>query len=123
MAILKNLFIAYYKWFLRIKDSTPIFGSVCLLSISVILFCFLILIIFLKLFNSHILFGTESKFIYITIHLFIIFILYRYFKKERVEEIFIKFQKKSLPIKRIWYAIGIVGLFGQLFAIMILLKK
>jgi hypothetical protein len=123
MIILYGLFISFYKMFLKTKDDTPIFASVCMVSLTIIVWLFFILIVVIKLNDSRLFFDSLAKCIYIIIHLALILVLHYFFNKERVMKIRLAFEAKTRQKKRIWYFSTLLSFVCPMISIGFLLKK
>ncbi len=123
MNVLNGFFFGYYKLFLKTKDKTPIFATVCTLSLLIIVWAFFILIIVIKLGGYNVSFNSAAKYSYILVHLLLIFGLYHLFNKERVRNILLSFETTSASKKRIWFLGSLIMLVVPLISIAFLLKK
>lgn len=121
--MLSFLFINYYKVFLRTKDGTPIFAAVCVLTLVIALWFFLLMII-LKKYSEYNIFSTAAfKYYYVIIHVTLIISLYRFFKKEKVNKVLDRFETKPTFFKKGWFLMAVFAFLIPTVLIPLLLVK
>ncbi len=120
--ILNFLFSSYYKIFLKTKDDTPIFATVCMI-IFVFTAWLLFILILLEKYNIWDLFTPTLIYIYIAINFIAMYFLFRFYKKEKVANILYLFEKKSLFVRNIWILISLLMLILPLVSNAVLLTK
>lgn len=121
--MLRYLFISYYKLFLRTRDSTPIFAAACALSLTIILWILLVIFILNKFISLSILSTSLIEYFFIALYLMLIFLLYRFFKKDRVDNMLEWLESKPSYFGKISILVAILTIIIPFISIGILLKK
>ena len=117
------IFISYYKMFLRSKDDMPTYGAACFVSLVIIGWLFFLTISISKLFDYKITFTTSSKELYVILHILLMILLYRFFRKKEQLGLLDSFENKSIFFQRIWYFVSLTILIVPYILIAILLTK
>lgn len=119
---LNKLFIVWYNIFLKTKDGTPIFASVCMITISIQLWFFVPFALLKRLEIFNFLANNGIKVIYVLMYLICIIILYNYFKKNRIDDYLNLFKNETHQWKIIWIVIAITLLLCPLILIALILS-
>jgi archaellum biogenesis protein FlaJ (TadC family) len=123
MKFYNNIFASTYKYYSRYKTEAPLFSSICVVTVCQMVFLFLIIIL-LKVFKVIDLFGMlPSKYYFIPVLALWIFLLYKYYTKDKAEEIMIRYEKKPLSERRLWGVITILTFIAPIIIIALLLNK
>jgi len=110
LKMINYLFACYYKLFSKTKDDAPVYASVLMISITI---CVWFLLIFgvLKNYDIYNAFSNPANKVFlVAIYFALLFILYRYYRKDRASKILKNFEEKSLFFKYFWSVITIIML-------------
>lgn len=123
MKLYNNLFAASFKFYNRFKGETPLGTSVCVIFVCQMTLFFLIIIIIKKLSGVNFLSVLPNKYYFIPFFILWLYLIYKYYSKERVQLILQEFEGKSINEKRKWSVLTLVFFIVPLILIIWLLKK
>jgi len=123
MIFYNNIFASSYKYYSKFKREAPLFSSVCVVIVCQMSFFFLILAILKKLNIINLFSLFPSKFYFLPIFFSWLFLLFRYYTKNRAEEIVIAFNKKPTKERKMWGVLTLASFVIPLIVIAFLLKK
>lgn len=103
------LFASYYQIFLKTKDHTPVYASVCMMAL-IFIGWFFVGVILLRKYNVYDMFPTSTtggKIFCIILFLSILFILNRFYRKN-VTRILEVYNEKSAFLRGLWTYLSII---------------
>lgn len=118
-----NIFATTYKYYSKFKTEAPRFSAVCVLTICQILLAFLFLILLRKLTGFDFFGMLPSKFYFLPVFFIWLFVVYRYYNKEKIEEFLERFEHKPLNKRKLWAATALTMFILPVILIAILLRK
>lgn len=123
MRFYNNIFGSTYKYYSRYKTEAPSFSAVCVVTVCQMVLLFLIIIL-LKVAGVVDVFGMlPSKYYFIPVLILWLILIYRYYTKERANEVVKDFEQKPLSERRIWGAITVACFVLPIIIIALLLRK
>lgn len=123
MRFYNNIFGATYKYYSRYKTEAPLFSAVCVVTVCQMVLLFLIIIL-LKVAGIVDIFGMlPSKYYFIPVLILWIILIYRYYTKEKTDEVVKNFEQKSLSERRMWGVTTIVCFILPIVIIAMLLRR
>ena len=108
--IFKNIFSSYYSFFLRQKATAPIYATVNLLALALMVWSMLIFGLLDKYCGFKLLSIPYFKFFLVVYILCLIFFLYRYYtkNKNKLNDMIKVFDKKKRIYKILWNSISFI---------------
>ena len=99
---MNNIFISFYEMFIKSKDGTPIFAAVCVFTLILVGFFFLI-VLFVKKYYLYDLTGMPGfTLCYMAGHLLTLILLYRHFQRKNIDDLVTSFDQKAEIVKTLW---------------------
>jgi hypothetical protein len=121
--VFDNIFASTYKYYSKFKTEEPRFSAVCVLTMCQVLLAFLFLIL-LRKFTGFDFFGMlPNKFYFLPVLFIWLFIVYRHYDKDKIDEVIGSFEEKSDRKRKLW-GLTVLGMFIlPLIIIAVLLTK
>ena len=117
-----NIFSACYSFYLRTKIKTPRFTSVNIVCISQLTLILMFITIYKKLSGINILSLLPNKYYLLPIYFLWLYLLFRYYSVEKVEQIVSLFSQKNKSEKTFWTIVLIISFIFPVTCIALLLS-
>jgi hypothetical protein len=118
-----NIFAVTYQYYSRFKNESPRFSAVCVVLVCQLVLVFLMLIL-LKKANIIDAFGTlPSKFYILPFLAIWLYLIQRFYSKEKASQVLAAFDKKTSSQKKVWGVIALANFILPIIIIAFLLKK
>jgi len=98
----KNAFASTYKYYSKFKKEAPLGSAICVLAVSQSTLTLLLLLIVIKITKTNVTFLFPYRYFSILVIFSWMYLLYRYYTKERTLDIIESFNKKSPDERRLW---------------------
>ena len=120
-----NILAAAYRTYGRFKNENPYSRSIFFTCMCQILFIFLLISIIKKFEGINLLtwMSGNAKYYAIPIYIIWIVVFFKYYSKERVQNIVAAYDEKPLFIKRMWGFIALISIIIPILFFPFLLKK
>ena len=123
--IFKNIFSSYYSFFLRQKATAPIYATVNLLALALMVWSMLIYVLLDKCFGFKLFSIPYFQYFLVVCFLFLIYLLYRYCTKSKIKinEMAKVFDENKRIYKILWNSISFSFLVLPIILIAILVNS
>lgn len=123
MGFYNNVFASSYNFYAKFKREAPLGSSVCVIFVCQMTLLFFIIAILKKITDADL--TWLHPYAYYCLPLFVLWlvILFRYYRKDRVQEILEEFNKKNTSAKRIWGILALASFIIPITLTAILLTK
>jgi hypothetical protein len=118
-----NIFAATFNYYSRFKNESPRFSAACVVTVCQMVLLFLGIIILKKIGNIDIFGMLPSKYLIIPFLVIWLYLVYRYYTKEKVNQVIELFSQKTILARRLWGVLTIVHFILPIVIISFLLKK
>lgn len=123
MKFYNNIYAACYKFYSKFKNETPYSTSIIVVDVCQMTLILLIIVIIKKITNYNLASLLPNKYYFLPFLILQLYLLYKYYSKEKVNSILEEFETKSPNAKKMWGALTIFFFIAPLVLIGFLLKK
>lgn len=123
MFFYNNIFASSYKYYSKFKRESPSFSATCIVVLCQMTMLCLILVILMKFTGINVFSILPNKLYFLLILALWFFLTFRYYRKDKIDIIIQKFEKKSNRDKKVWGVLTLFFIIVPIILIALLLTK